>query len=46
MGKKYYTIHIKADVRKVLKTKSVKDDITMMDLIDNILVEALEVVRK
>lgn len=43
--KKAHNIYIRTDVKKALKLKAVKDDITMIDLVDAILVEALEVER-
>lgn len=44
--KKSHNIYIRTDVKKALKIKAAKDDITMMDLVDAILVEVLGVKRE
>lgn len=45
MPKTGYSVKVRYDVKKALKKEAVDKDITIMDLLDNILVEKLGVVR-
>lgn len=42
MKKKYYHIVVRPDVKKALKTRAVEDDITLINLVEDILTEWLE----
>lgn len=46
MTKKAHNIYIRTDVKKALKLRAVKEDITMIDLVDALLAEALKVERR